>query len=278
MLHYLCVTNAPTMAPLVASLITQRGQSFLAVLRSTGCYVLSKRHAPLAGRPPQVGRAPRAAAGARGQHGPGQQLHQGGAGAPALPGAGSRVAGALGSRCLLRRPCWRHTGSTELSKTQLVFPRAQGAPNSLEFRIFTQEKGAHAARHCTLTLYPPEPILRVWLQSSGGSQSSMQAVNAGCLVISVTSECCRRQGYQPLARHPALRGLRPGQLRVRDPKGEQRQDGGCHGAPTEALAGVHGRGCRACRPNVYPGMHALVPACVCGCPSGSCVFSHSASK
>ncbi len=72
-----------------------------------------------------------------------------------------------------------------------------------------------------------QPCRAVQQGAAGQAYQPVEAASAG---VSSGLRGADRSGHQPLARHPALPGLRPGQLCVRDPEGDERQDGGGHGA------------------------------------------------
>jgi hypothetical protein len=107
--------------------------------------------------------------------------------------------------------------------------RMQGAPESLEYRLFFKQKGAAAALKqmysYAITLLWQTAASCLPLPSCTSSQClrSVDKLGATCLLMQ-----CRR-GHLAVARHPAAGQGRHLQLRVRDPQGDGRQDGGRHG-------------------------------------------------
>ena len=84
--------------------------------------------------------------------------------------------------------------------------RAQGQPETLEYRCFIQQKGMLPVRPVTSSTLPV---------------SSLPALGTYVIVAD-------RAEHLTLARHPPECRERPAQLCVRDPQGVLRQDGGCH--------------------------------------------------
>ena len=106
----------------------------------------------------------------------------------------------------------------------------QGAPESLEYRLFFKQKGVPAAFAQTFSSYRLAvadfcrlPAACCLLVLYGERRRYVSKLIATCLLVR------RRRGHIAVARHPAAGQGRHLQLRVRDPQGDGCQDGGRHG-------------------------------------------------